>query len=419
MRLPLQIGTAALWSLLRASALLVPTTLLTGAAVWLVVELELDGDAAGYVILLPLMSLIFAVKHLRRAWRQRPSDLELGADGLALHGGVHDGKRYAWAEVSGCTVVQPSGGKPDGFKVDEDAVELWRAQLGVRRGAPVVLGATDDEVERESLREAAAAIDAAAKARATPPTRADAPAEVLRCPKCHAPVRPSASETVTCGFCQAKAPVPAELREKVKAAQVVARRPARVVRAVLRQPRAGFVGGLYVFAALFMLTAWPVALAVLAVHFHANSLDWAGAGFLALFLVACLLGFFGLIRGLLVDRQALRVLLLRFAARAPEQAGQPPRCRGCDAPLPDSGKQQLVTCAYCAAPNVLALDFRSLAKDVEEERQSLERALQRRTRERWRWRAATYAGVALLVLSGWALRHGVSRPARVVQTSTP
>ena len=411
MRLPLQIGTAALWSLLRASALLVPTTLLTGAAVWLVWELDIDGDAAGYVLLLPVTALLFAVKHLRRSWQQRPSDLELGEQALVVHGGTHAGRRFGWADVQGCTVLKPTGGKPPGEKRDEDAEELWRAELHLKKESALVLGATDDEVERESLSEAAGAIDAAAKARATPPTRAEAPPEVLRCAKCHAPVRPTANETVTCGFCRATTPMPAALREKVKAAQVVARRPARVVQAVLRQPRAGFVGSLYALAATFMLTAWPLALVVLGLHFRAGTLDWAGAGFLGLFLVACLLGFFGVIRGLLVDRQALRVLLLRFAARAPEQAGQPPRCRGCAAPLPDGGQRQLVACAYCAAPNVLAVDFTSLAREVEEERQSLERALARRTKDRWRWRAATYAGVALIVMSGWALRHGISRPA--------
>lgn len=206
--------------------------------------------------------------------------------------------------------------------------------------------------------------------------------------------------------------MPAALTEKVRAAQVVARRPARVVAAVLRQPRAGFVGALYGGAALFMLTAWPLALFVLGRNLLRDTLDWAGAGFLGLFLVACLLGFFGVIRGLLVDRQALRVLLVQFAARAPAAKGQPPTCRQCDAPLPESDTRALVTCAYCAAPNVLAVDFTSLAKEVEAERQSLERALARRTRERWRWRAATFAGVVLIAVSAWALRHGVSRPPR-------
>lgn len=409
MRLPLQIGTAALWSLLRASAFLVPTMLLTAAAVWLVIEADLDGDAGGYVLALPVTALLFAVKHLRRAWLQRPSDLELGEHELALHGGVHAGRRFRWTEVKGCTLLKPLGSQPHSKSRDLDAEELWRAQLAFGK-SELLLGATDDEVECESLREAAAAIDAAAKARAKPPTRGEDAPEVLRCPKCHAPVRPSALESVVCGFCRATVPMPKALREKVRAAQVVARRPARVVRAVLRQPRAEHVGALYALAAVFMLTAWPIALVLLARHFRSSTLDWAGAGFLGLFLVACLLGFFGLIRGLLVDRQALRVLLLRFAARAPEQAGQPPRCRGCSAPLPEAEQRQLVTCAYCAAPNVLAVDFTSLAKEVEEERQSLERALARRTKERWRWRAATFAGVALIAVSGWALRHGISRP---------
>jgi hypothetical protein len=207
-------------------------------------------------------------------------------------------------------------------------------------------------------------------------------------------------------------PVGDDVRRRLRDAADVARRPDAAVAKLLDQPGAGFLSVLLSIGAVFMLTAWPVALVLAILNFFDNTLTLQGAGFLSLFVVACVVGFFGVLRGRLVDRQALRLVALDFGAIPPSAAGQPYLCRRCLAPLSPGAEQALVTCVYCQSDNILGIDLRRDAKVAREESQSLAEALKRRTSERRRWRGVSFVGAALLVLSGYSLRSGLGHNPR-------
>ncbi len=119
-----------------------------------------------------------------------------------------------------------------------------------------------------------------------------------------------------------------------------------------------------------------------------------------LFVFASIGGLFALIRGRLVDRQALRMLTLGFRAH-PGSRGKQLVCRDCGAPLPQGDPQSLVACTYCRAANILSVDLSERASAVREENLSLEVALSRRTRERARYRGYAWVGAVLIAASAW------------------
>src|SRR5689334_15587907 len=118
LRLPLQIGTSALTSLVRGSAFFVPGAILIGVPLGFLIYMQVDaGDATGYVLLPGFIVISFAWKHLKRARAERPSDLELTADGFELRGGPASGRRIAWSGISRVAVEQPS--MPKGTEEDD------------------------------------------------------------------------------------------------------------------------------------------------------------------------------------------------------------------------------------------------------------------------------------------------------------
>jgi hypothetical protein len=417
-RLPLQAGNSALNSLLKASALLVPGSIVTLAALWLVIEIDLGDDISMWILALPAAVLYFAWRNLMQAREMRPSDLIFEVDSFRVVGGKLDGRSVQWSRIETIELyTRPDDEKKKPQKLEilkapevgpdpDDVVEL-QLLIGKER---LVLAATEDGIELPSLHELAGALENGRTAKKQPQEKHEAPPEVLRCPGCTAPVRPSVNATTRCSFCGQEVEVAQALREKLIAAQLESRRPARLVASVLRQPSARFVGGMYAFSAIFMLAAWPVALGVLFITYEREAFRFSTLGYVVLFLCACLLGFFGLIRGWLTDRHALRAIATGFAAIKPRDEKAPLQCRACFGPLPEDRPLALVRCAYCSAPNLLTGDFVPRRAQLEDERSSLERALAVRTRERRRWRGAALAGVLLVGLSGWALKKSLSAP---------
>jgi hypothetical protein len=421
LRIPLQIGTSALHSLARASALFIPGIIATavpaGFFLWAFSDIDL-GEAGGYIfaiIVAPGFALLgFAWKHARRARDARPSDVILDASGFAIAGGPQDGRRISWSDVAGVDMETPP--KPKANDKDQtDDSDLKQLCVYVRRekGKPtrVLLAAAELEVEQRSLRELAKTLRAE---RSAPRAKIDQPTknELLSCPSCGAVIAPSPDATVTCSHCQGSVTVPKPMRDRLRDAAAVAARPDAIVAKLLDQPGADRVGRLFTGAAVFMVTAWPVTLLMLVRNYREHALAFGSTAFVFLFLIACILGFFGLIRGQLVDRHALRLVALDFAAHAPSAPGEPFLCRSCVAPLPDRGERVLVHCIYCDAENVLGIDLRREASAARKETRSLNEALAVRATERRQWRGVTVLAVLLIGVAGWSLRRGVGRNER-------
>ncbi len=165
---------------------------------------------------------------------------------------------------------------------------------------------------------------------------------------------------------------------------------------------------LFVIAALVMLVAWPLAIVLMVIEFNAASLTFGHALLLVAFVASCIVGFYALIRTRLVDRQALRLLAVEFAAVEPAKPGDPYRCQHCLAPLPAAGDVRvLVRCVYCSTDNVLGLHLGREATVAREESRSLANAMDLRKREHRRWRSVTFVALGLLFAAWMSLKYGV------------
>ena len=149
-------------------------------------------------------------------------------------------------------------------------------------------------------------------------------------------------------------------------------------------------------AAIPSLLAWPVALGFAAGLYALCFLRVTNAFLVAIATFGVIAGLYYLVRGQLSDRQALRLLTIGFAARAPTTAGGAHHCRKCNGPLVPPEGSVLVHCVYCGAENVLGFDARGEAKQSEKQVESLDDALERRDAERARWRFSGF--IALFVL---------------------
>lgn len=406
LRVPLQLGTSALTSLVLTAAYFIPGSVLVGVpatVLWLLDVGDL-GDAGGYIFLPGAIVLGISWKYLLRARTQRPSDLLLTADGFELRGGPHSGERVAWSELSKVTL---EAGKKSQQKEDDDS-DL--KQLCVYRGSKrFELAAAADSGEQRSLVELARTLEAGRGALPDYQKRTaekDDATALLVCPSCAAAVPPADEATVVCTFCQAVVPVGDEVRKRLRDARDVAQRPDRDVARLLDQPGAGRLSALLGLGAVFMLSAWPTALVLATYNYNKGHFTAASVGWLGLSVVACVFGVFGIIRAALVDRTALRLVALDFGA-IPQGAGKPYLCRRCLAPMDPKSEQVLVSCVYCGSDNVLGIDLRRDARVARAEAKSLARAMLRRAKERRRWRGVSIADAVLVVVAVYSLKHGV------------
>jgi DNA-directed RNA polymerase subunit RPC12/RpoP len=412
LRLPLQIGTSALYSLARGSLLAVPGVILFTIAVAIVLWIGDLGDASGYlfVALATPGTIIstFAYKHLKRAHAERPSDLMVTATGFAINGGPLHGKRIDWTDVSSIEIRVPE--KPsDRDKVDNS--DLCIMKLTRMDATLLDLAAVERAGEKESLRELAETLSARIRHHGDDDdeTPAKPPAAgVFVCSDCGVAIAPADAPTVVCPYCAHTTEVPEAMRAQIRDSDTLQHKPDRAINKLLDQPGATLVGTLFVVASAFMLLAWPLAIVLMVIEYSARSLTWPHAGLLVGFVTACVLGFYGLIRTRLVDRQALRLLAVEFAAVEPATPGAPYRCQHCVAPLPAAGDARvIVRCVYCGTDNVLGLHLGREASIAREETRSLEAAMARRKREHHRWRGVTIVALGLLVAAWFALEHGV------------
>ncbi len=475
-RLPLQIGTSALWSLARTSVFF-PGLVLVVLGLWMTWELREGGEAAiiGLGVSAAGGALIaFAYFHYKHLLAERPSDVLLDESGLRIEGGLRDGLALAWTEID-----------PDGCRIDttnEKRVTTWRlilnlpliafsfaggddATVGLEQDVPVhrlfvvrkgtreqvLVAEADVDVEHRSLatlirtirssrwhpgftamtapappdppaREATSSKRASKRKRAKAKQsqasmpRVDRPASIT-CPSCGAIAAPSADESATCRFCSASVPIPDDVRKRVGAAATLAsaRRSgmSRLEHLLASQPSARLATATMWAAAIPIAIAWPLA-GVLVVHnMNLGMITPGRVAAIAILPLLVMLGAFLFARGRLTDRFALHAVVIGFGAHDPPRPGEPFRCRACEASLPDVTTTPVVYCVYCDKPNVLGLDLSRDAKEAKEEQGHLEEAFVDREKERVLWRVGTFAALALIVASVLVVRGTVADIKRV------
>jgi hypothetical protein len=436
-RLPLQIGTSALWSLARSSVFF-PGILLVGLGIYALIELwDLDKVAfaiAGALVLSGALFVYYAYRHARLALDERPSDVVLDDDGIRIEGGARHGLSLAWKDIepAGCAVADEI----------EERLVLWRMVVDIPLMAIAVLGESgelmlsptqktpikrlyvktndgerllvaegDTPVEQESLAALIATIRSPRWYGKAPLAKAK-PA-VITCSHCGASIAPSPHESVQCPFCDTAVHMPEDVRTKVRAAMELGRTRRAGLRHLGRllasQPSAARASIAIWIAAIPIALGWPIA-----IWFAVRGWEMTAAGeqrllLLSVFPLLLTFGAFLLARGRLTDRFALHAVVVGFGARDPERPGEPYRCRACEAALPPAAEgTPVVRCVYCKQESVLGLDLRIDATEAAEEHASLAVAMRKRTRERWLWTVGSALSFALFALAYVTMRPSLA-----------
>jgi hypothetical protein len=351
-------------------------------------------DLNGYIAVGGVVVLGFGVRKFARAWRARPTDIVLGADGLRIDGGQRHGLELQWKEVGTPQVVD--------ITTKDDIGRVCELRLD-----DLAIAEADDDGEITSLEEVASAVQARIKASKghKPPARASS--SVLACHRCGAPLAPAAEDSVVCSHCQERTAMPPDVRERVRAAAVwpaARRRVDRLAARLLDQPGAQSTTILLVLSLALIGGAWPATVWAYVHAYRAHHLTFArGFELAALPFLLVIDGFF-LSRVRMVDRRALASFVSVFGASPPAVPGDPPRCRSCSAPLRTSDDATVVRCVFCDVSNVTGVDLRSLAGRTEESQDSLEEELRRRGEERWKWRTLALASTPLVAATAFVLR---------------
>jgi hypothetical protein len=312
----------------------------------------------------------------------RASDCLFEPDELRIEGGRFDGFRTNWSTLESETT-----------KILDDGT--LRLDLG--SGVRVNVATARDADERRSLealleairdREAKRTGDKAASVRAAPSP------EVVACAACGAPAVVDDADVVKCRSCGAAVTVPAEVRERVRAARALRREKAdtdALVQGLLDQPTPKRVNRLLAAGASLGLLWLPLPIMTRSIPTILVSLAAVALiGAVAFMLIA--------------DRRAVHGLTLGFGARvaANEKGVDIATCRRCGAPLPppvDDGI--LVACVYCQADNILGVDPRGDERAARSAETDFARELAQRHRARGR--ARLLAVVVVLVIAAVAV----------------
>ncbi len=422
LRLPLQVGTSSLAGFAHAAATFVPGCLLIGSIALPALLAPWD-DAAeiyphlivpyGFAIFAGIALILYARKHVGLAFRERPSDVVFGKDGLRIEGGPKNGTQIAFVDIEAARVV----GRHEKLElVDEKESKkenFWRLVLDLRDGSREQLASAEDPRERDSLQSLCDSIRASLTKPGEQRVQKAAPQAPLRCPSCLAPAVPGDAEMVPCHFCKTPIRMPDDVRARIRA--VDQRRAAnakseKLVAKLVNQPGALRTSFFVFLAAIPSLLAWPAAIVGAGVLYALCYLRVWNGFLLALASFGVIAALYYLVRGQLSDRQALRLLTLGFAARAPTEAGGFHHCRQCNGPLNAEPGNVLARCVYCGAENVLGLDVRGDAQKSRAQVDSLDDALFQRRNERARWRFSAFIALALLVVVAIFVRLSAHPP---------
>ena len=439
MRLPLQVGTACVYSLARGAVACVPIGGTLAAVIrraYLASQgqpIAIDYFDLALLLLLGVPLARYAWIHLRLAWRKRPSDLHISAEGLRFDGGPLDGQLIPFREIDaqGAVVTEETEKRPGFWRTlamflvpPSKDVRVWRLWLKRKNGARASIAEAEQPAEVESLRALADTIRAAVArvSEAARPRAPIGPPDMVRCPACAAPVSPSDAPSVACGFCAAAVPIPEPLRQKVRAARTLhASRPRvnALITRLLRQPGAHRINRVLVPVAVLMLIAWPLSVLMTVIFEELGSFSYEQRDALFFAPPFFIAGLFFFARTQLINRFALHLLTFGFAARAPIMPGAPHTCRHCGGPLPPPAEAAVVVrCAYCGFDSVMGIDLETDAGLSSKQAQTLEQALKARARAWLRWGALLVASIALLNLAVKEASR-LTKPAVFVDSGRP
>ncbi len=380
-RLPIQLGVDTLWRQAAVAACFLPgcTLVLTG---W-----PARASGTGVASLLTGGLLLLATPWaVWLAWRARPSDARLDAEGMRIDGGPHDGLLVRWQEMARAE-LRPFG--------EADCLELT-----LKSGRSLPLAEATDASERASLRSLGETLRVRLGETAPPPPEH---ADLALCHHCGAPLVPTDQAAIRCSACGSESPSPPALRERVaaqRAASAGQRSTEQAVARLLEQPGVKRTRVTLWLATAASAAAWCLVL----LSFRAAGLagmDWflIGSGFLNGW--AFTFSAFAFSRIALARRRALLLLSTTFGARPPSRAGEGPGCRNCGAPLPMDA-DTIARCAYCGSQNVLGLDVRPLLERVRDHRVTIDGLLAEQRAERITWlKLGLAAAVVALLGGGW------------------
>lgn len=351
-RLPLQTGASALRHLFAGSLAFVPGYLLLLGVVAASVVWPPVFAIGVYLGMAAVVLIGFGSRRLHQAFRDRPTDLLLNAQGARVEGGPHVSvysMMMSWSDLA-----------RDNWHVgkDKDCTELVTGS----GDTAMVLAHATEWGEAFSLQEIAELVAATAKERTGGPQ--DSGVVRFRCPTCGAPLDPADVDAVTCPYCEHAVPVPAELRQRTRAArqlQASERVTPELVRRFMAQPSARRVNAIGGIAALAMLGSWPGAAAAGAWLYYLDRLNVGVVAGLIILAPASIWLMYALASATITNRRALQLVALRLSAHS--GSGGRPQCRVCGAGL-DAGDDPVVTCRFCGTPNILGLDLRRAAHDA-------------------------------------------------------
>jgi len=215
-------------------------------------------------------------------------------------------------------------------------------------------------------------------------TAADLKSTTLNCGGCGNPIAPADLEYIVCHYCNDKTLMPAELREKVRAASTVSdlrALSASLLKRLMNQPDARYSAQTLIKGGAILVAVWPVAAIIILLINYRNPLDFNTGWAIGTGMTAMITSVFFLVRARFSDRQALRIMTLGFGAIPPEKKGWPYTCHSCGAPLPVVADALTVSCVFCDADNIIGLDFRRKIRKESDQLFSLQSSMKNRISE--------------------------------------
>ena len=326
--------------------------------------------------------------------KERASDLRVGDEGVAIHGGRFGGSRLAWSELAAPSALRlEDGGTPP------------RTTLSLSERIAVGSEEPDEQASLTALADSLSTlVRGYLDAQAEPPAPSWDP-RVLRCPGCAAPQPVPDAAQVRCRFCDAVSAVPEPLRAAVRdaAATTAHRRATRSALVELQRWRSARAVNVLLGVALLPLAlSWPVMAAFTSEFFqYYDILRWRDVFILFAATCALSVGLLLLVQSQLALRRAFALVASSFHARPPERPGWPYGCRQCAAPLAVAAESPLAVCPYCQADNVvLGVLLPHAVAGAAEERGALDQVLAERARERRRWRLYFLLSLVLMAVGG-------------------
>jgi hypothetical protein len=274
-----------------------------------------------------------------------------------------------------------------------------------------VLAETEQQIERNALQAIAELILAATEAdvareepaNAATPRIPSAAAPAATHPRCGTALRPQHTEMATCARTGLEVAMSSDIRGRIATARQLrsATRLEKRVRTLLTHREAHSTNRLIFGATILAVSVWPVLmgwrLARISLASGINVFEWLLVPFLGIGIV---IGMVLFLRACLVQRRMIQTVILGFRARTSDTTFGAPSCRQCLEPLPPS-MRIVVTCAYCAADNVLGVVIGGDAAVAQPREVSLARALRASDRECCIWAGAALVVTALFAAGLW------------------